>query len=370
VSFEEIKMMKRSLILLVFAFFTALAIAQSAAAQARATSFRIDNPEMRGGSLHITVDGQERKIYDEAWAAWTINDGRDVVFSGPDGAGGFENEGQSLRIYNVAARSTRKILSEYVMVVALKAVKTSSGAVALLVRMEDGGLGGSYFAVVDPKRGEVFFRRWAELRTLKGDNVTLGLYREDDFEKIIEEHDIVAPDQVMSTTKVRPYKTEQYNLATILKGKVIYNRPSYLEPADESLTKTRAVKVFVWDANSNAANSTLVAVNRQVLAAAPLRPTLQMLFAGLTDEEKARGLSSSTFGMTFEDLKFQNGTALVRFSQPPNQTNYGSQGPMIFAEAVEKTARQFPAVKKVRICAVGDTLIDAQLEKPFPKCPK
>ena len=92
--------------------------------------------------------------------------------------------------------------------------------------------------------------------------------------------------------------------------------------------------------------------------------------ATTTLEEKARGLSSSTFGMTFEDLKFQNGTALVKFSQPPNQTNYGSQGPMIFAEAIEKTARQFPAVKKVRICAVGDTLIDAQLEKPFPKCPK
>jgi hypothetical protein len=341
-------------------------------AQTKATKFRIDNPEGRGGPLYLTVLGQELKVYDEAWAAWIINDGRDVVFSGPDGAGGFENEGQSLRIYNVATHATRKILSEYVMVTALKAVKTSSGAVALLVRLEDGGLGGSYFAVVDPKRGEVFFRQWAELRTLNGDNITLGFYREDDFEKIIEERDAVnaSPDQVMSNTKVRPYKTEQHNLAAILKGKVIYNRPSYLEPADERLTRTRDVKVFVWDANSNSARFSLVPVNRRVLAAAPLRPALQMLFAGLTDEEKARGLSASTFGMTFEDLKFQNGTALVKFSQPPNQTNYGSDGPRIFAEAIEKTARQFPAVKQVKICAVGNTLIDAQLEKPFPRCPK
>jgi hypothetical protein len=363
-------MLKKSPLLLVVFLVTALAITPSVTAQLKAGKFRIDNPEGRGGRLYITVSGRERKIYDEAWAAWLINDGRDIIFSGPDGAGGFENEGQSLRIYNVATQSSRKILSEYVMVVALKAVKTKSGAVALLVRMEDGGLGGSYFAVVDPKRGEVFYRQWSELKTLSGDKFTLGFYREDDFEKIVEEHDIVAPDQVMSTTTVRPYKTEQHNLAAILKGRVIYNRPSNLDAADESSTRTRDVKVFVWDANRTAANLGLVPVNRRVVAVAPLRPTLQMLFAGLTDEEKARGLSSSSFGMTFEDLKFQNGIALVKFSQPPNQTNYGSLGPAIFAEAIEKTARQFPAVKQVKICAVGDTLIDAQLEKPFPKCPK
>jgi hypothetical protein len=69
-------------------------------------------------------------------------------------------------------------------------------------------------------------------------------------------------------------------------------------------------------------------------------------------------------------LSLQNGFALVKFSQAPNQTNYGSQGPMIFAQAIEKTARQFPTVKKVQVCAVGDTLIDSQLEKPFPKCPR
>jgi len=40
-----------------------------------------------------------------------------------------------------------------------------------------------------------------------------------------------------------------------------------------------------------------------------------MLFAGLTEEEKARGLSASTFGLTFEDLKFHNGTALVKEGQ-------------------------------------------------------
>ena|SRR5215831_1007740 len=186
-----------------------LAMGQTIAAQSKATKFRIKEAEtMAGGELYITVGGRERKVYDHALAAWIINDGRDVVFSGPDGAGGFENEGQSLRIYNIQTRAARKILAEYVAVVALKAVRTSSGTLALLVRMEDGGLGGSYFAVVDPKRGEVFFRRWAELKTIDGDRLTLGLYHEEDFDKINEERDsaVQSPDQVISTTKFPPYK--------------------------------------------------------------------------------------------------------------------------------------------------------------------
>src|SRR5262249_28919725 len=127
-------MTNRSMILFVGALLLVVVTAQSLAAQPKATKFRIKDPEtMAGGPLYVTVGGQERKIYDQALAAWIINGGQDVVFSGPDGAGGFENEGQSLRIYNVATKATRKVLSEYVAVVALKAVKTGSGAVALLV---------------------------------------------------------------------------------------------------------------------------------------------------------------------------------------------------------------------------------------------
>ena len=43
---------------------------------------------------------------------------------------------------------------------------------------------------------------------------------------------------------------------------------------------------------------------------------------------------------------------------------------MVFAQLIAETARQFSIVKKVNICAVGDPLIDFQLEKPFAKCPK
>jgi len=67
-----------------------LALGQSIAAQSKATNFRIKDAEtMEGGELYINVGGQERKVYDHALAAWIINDGHDLVFSGPDGSGGF-----------------------------------------------------------------------------------------------------------------------------------------------------------------------------------------------------------------------------------------------------------------------------------------
>jgi hypothetical protein len=132
--------------------------------------------------------------------------------------------------------------------------------------------------------------------------------------------------------------------------------------------KLREVTIYFWDANSKKSDLGLVPVKRMVVAAAPLRPALEALFIGPTKEEEARGLSSSTFGMRFEGVTLTDGVARVKFSQPKEETNYGSLGPAIFAEAIEKTARQFPTVKKLEICALGETLIDSQLEKPFPKC--
>src|SRR5262245_56346500 len=159
-----------------------------AKAQPIASSFRLEEPQSAlGNKLFITIGGKEKKIYDAAYQAWLINEGRDVVFSGPDGAGGFENEGQSLRIYNVKTGAARKILSEYFAISALQAVKTSTAASALLVKMQDGGLGGSYFAVVDPSRGEVFFRQWAEASKINDDLITMDFFREDDFSGLIEE---------------------------------------------------------------------------------------------------------------------------------------------------------------------------------------
>jgi hypothetical protein len=346
---------------------------QAPAAGVKASSFRIDESGTpRGSKLYITVAGRERNIYHEAIDAWLVNDGRDVVFSSHDGAGGFENEGQSLRIYNVGTRAVRKILSETVGIIAVQEVKTSTGATALLVAMGDGGLGGSYFAVVDPKRGEVLFRRWAEVTAINGDNVTLAMYRADDFEAINDERGWKPgpSNQVISKTKVAPYKTETHDLKRLLRNRVISNRrPNLTSPSKPPPSRT--IKIYLWDVNSDKPGIPLVPVTRRIGGDNVLKLTMDWLFGTtLSKEEEDRGLSLPTFGMRLEGVTLRNGVALIKFSQPAGATNYGSQGPFVFEKAIERTARQFPTVKRVEVCAVGETLIDSQLEKPFPRCAK
>ena len=113
------------------------------------------------GPLFVTIDGTEKKITEQAQQAWILSGGRYVVYSSSDGAGGYENEGQSLHLYDVRTGKSKRIMSEYFMVEKVTKVVTSKKKRALLVELEDGGLGASYVAVVDPLRGEVFFRRWA-----------------------------------------------------------------------------------------------------------------------------------------------------------------------------------------------------------------
>jgi len=164
------------------------------------------------GALFVTIAGTEEKVTDQAQQAWIINGGRHVVYSSSEGAGGYENEGQSLHLYDLDTRNHKRIMSEYFMVQKVKEVITSNKKRALLVTMEDGGLGASYLAVVDPLRGEVFFRRWVRILANNGDLVVLGFYREKDWGDLEE------------GKKVRPYKKESHNLKTLLQRPVIVNK--------------------------------------------------------------------------------------------------------------------------------------------------
>jgi len=176
----------------------------------RATNVRIEMRDIYG-PLFVTIDGTEKKITDQAQQAWIINRGRHVVYSSSEGAGGYENEGQSLHLYDVNTGNQKRIMSHYFMVQTVKEVVTSKNKRALLVTMEDGGLGASYVAVVDPWRGEVFFRRWARILADKGDTIVLGFYKEEDWGEL-------------ESSKVRPYKTERHNLNSLLLRSVIVNK--------------------------------------------------------------------------------------------------------------------------------------------------
>jgi len=166
------------------------------------------------GRLFVEIRGKEKFVASGVLDAWIIRDGRQVVYSGLDGSGGFENEGQSLRVYDAATGKKRKILSEYFGVNKVTEVTTSRRKTALLVEMGDGGLGALYLGIVDPDRGEVFFKRWVRLMKQDGDNIVIGHFKEDDWDKINADEN----------AKVSPYKTEQLNLNTILRGRVIIKK--------------------------------------------------------------------------------------------------------------------------------------------------
>ncbi len=333
------------------------------------TAVKIQSEEgVFGGKVVVSINGKQQQISDFGYLAWIVNNGKEVVYSSRDGSGGFENEGQSLHIFDVATSKTRKIMSEYSIVVGLTEKKLSNGQNVLLVKMTDGGLGGAYFAVVDPKRGEVFYRSFAELAAIKGDTIKLSFYKEDDWEKISGERgedEYQNKTAFVDKTKVKPFKIETHDLNKIIKGQVIVNKNSF-----EDEPKVRKVKIYLWRPNDEGkdGNFVLGTVEREVIANAPLRPTLEELFNWKDEGEENKGFSSATFGMKLENIVLKNGAVTVKFSQPPDQTNYGSLGPFIFLESIEKTAKQFPTVKKVLVCAIGETFIDSQLDKQFPRC--
>lgn len=201
------------------ALIAVLALSVFAAAQAQEsiiTAARVGRAEgQMTGPVYVTIAGKETKIADAGVDSWVIQGGRQVVYSGRDGAGGFEGEGMSLHIYDAPTARQRKIMAEYFTVEKVTEVTTSTRKNVLLVDMGDGGLGASYLAVVDPARGEVLFRHWARIISRRGDVIVIGRYREDDWDKLNSNE----------SPKITPYKKEQYNLNSLLRRRVIFNKP-------------------------------------------------------------------------------------------------------------------------------------------------
>jgi hypothetical protein len=173
-------------------------------AHERIEKVRLDHSDKDAGPLYVSAGGREFRVTDKALNAWIFGDGRQVAYSAPDGAGGYENEGNALHLYDLQSRKERKILSEYFAIDRVTEVKTRNGKTALIVEMRDGGLGASHVAVVDPRRGEVFIASKARLQDRTGDLLILGFYRDDDWE-------------ILANGKsVQPYKVQRYDLKRLL----------------------------------------------------------------------------------------------------------------------------------------------------------
>jgi hypothetical protein len=166
-----------------------------------------------GGPLYATIGQKETKISNAAAKAWLLFGGRTVAYSAGNGAGGFENEGQALYFYDASSGRKTKILSESFEITAVSEAKSASGKTALLVSMEDGGLGASHIAVVDPSRGKVFHEDGAKFAASGAGGVTVKWYKDDDWEKL------------ESGIAVKAYKTRRYDLDELLRRKVIPSKP-------------------------------------------------------------------------------------------------------------------------------------------------
>ena len=164
-------------------------------------------PDDVSGQLWVTVGGRNVKVAAGAVKLWVLAGGREVIYSGIDGAGGFENEGQSLWSYAPAGQSRKLLAEKYVIEDVTEFVTAPKRG--LLVSMRDGGLGASHVAVVDPARGEVFSASQARILSAGAGTLRLGFYREGDWEKL------------NAGTSVAPFREQRYDLNQLLSRPVV-----------------------------------------------------------------------------------------------------------------------------------------------------
>jgi hypothetical protein len=137
-------------------------------ARARRVDVRRDTTTYGTGAAVVTLtSGDTLVATDSAVRAWALGDGSLVAVSGLDGAGGYENEGQSLTVVNLASGERRRVVADYYQIVRVELVE-EGGHAALLVHMRDGGQGSLHVTVVDPTRGAVFRTRNAIGRIANG----------------------------------------------------------------------------------------------------------------------------------------------------------------------------------------------------------
>ena len=118
--------------------------------------------------------------------------------------------------------------------------------------------------------------------------------------------------------------------------------------------KIYAAKELVDESKYDSNNpSNMQPVRRRVDAKSPLRGALLALTRGLTPAEERQGFASVMFGIRFLSVRLENGTAHAYFTMPKDASFGGDLGPVIFRDAVERTALQFPNVKKVEVCLDG-----------------
>ncbi len=141
-------------------------------------------------------------------------------------------------------------------------------------------------------------------------------------------------------------------------------------------SELKEVKVYFHFIGTEGTESEIVPLKRRVSAKTPLRPAIEELLKEPTQAEIKSGYQSAGYDeMRFVSVKLKNGTARIDFSRKlendRSDYNPGDLLTLRFESAVIKTARQFPAIKKVVVCVNGmnEFGIGMVIDAPLP-CPK
>jgi hypothetical protein len=119
--------------------------------------------------------------------------------------------------------------------------------------------------------------------------------------------------------------------------------------------KLTTVKIYLLDTFEQELPLKLInltAVERKVKTASVLRSTLEVLLIGATDEETSQNLRSPIVGIELVSVRQVKNTVFANFRNTGTNA-LDNISALIFKQSVEKTARQFYAVKKVEICLDG-----------------
>jgi hypothetical protein len=136
---------------------------------------------------------------------------------------------------------------------------------------------------------------------------------------------------------------------------------------------TKKVKVYFMFIGPGGGDSKILPLKRKVSAAAPLFPAIAAMLEPPTEAEQKLGYVSASYGdMKLESVKLTKGQVrvdLTRVIRP--DYNPGDLQTLYFEEAVIKTAKQFPSVRKVMVCVNGINEFGIGLVegRPYP-CPK
>jgi hypothetical protein len=146
---------------------------------------------------------------------------------------------------------------------------------------------------------------------------------------------------------------------------VLMTMATVFNPADASASSQRKkeVQVYFWSERASTATNPLgvSAVTRRVSGAEPARAALEALLRGPNASERSRGyLSLSVAEFDIGLLSIKGGTARVNFVASRKWPGWpGDMSPGRFREAVTRTLKQFPSVRRVIVSVNGDAKFDS-----------